>query len=360
MDKRTKTVARIGALVVAALAAGHLVQTMKAEKDAAAEVQPESIEQVSAGTDPATEVVSLPKPAEESDVAMPDAAGAEMAAEPEIAQPADPVALPTMTIGHAAAPEVAPQADAPVLAVLPDSPAGPALPPEVNVKPDVPVASATAGACTPTMNLTPEDQAMISVSIIAPCRGGERVVLGHGELTIAEKMSPEGTLNLELPALQVAGTVSALFSDAEVLSATITIPEAASTHRFAIKWIAADTFQLHAFENGADYGQPGEVSAFKPISPNGGYLVSLGDPSLDLPMMAEIYTYPATANVELSIEATVTDITCARELLGEVVESRNGTITKNNLSLSMPECDALGDILVLKNPGQDVTLAAVN
>ena len=50
----------------------------------------------------------------------------------------------------------------------------------------------------------------------------------------------------------------------------------------------------------------------------------------------------------------------AEVMLGEVLESKAGTVTSTELTLAMPECDALGDILVLKNPGQDVTLAAVN
>ena len=124
--------------------------------------------------------------------------------------------------------------------------------------------------------------------------------------------------------------------------------------------LADDTFQLHAFEKGAGYGQPGDVWSGAPVSPDGGYLVSLGDPGLDIPMLAEVYTFPTDIPADLTIEATVTETTCGRELLGEVLQAQAGKVTVNELTLAMPDCDALGDILVLKNPGRDTTLATVN
>ena len=44
-------------------------------------------------------------------------------------------------------------------------------------------------------------------------------------------------------------------------------------------------------------------------------------------MMAEVYTWPADATVavDMVIEAAVTELTCDRELLGEVVQAKAGT-----------------------------------
>jgi hypothetical protein len=79
-------------------------------------------------------------------------------------------------------------------------------------------------------------------------------------------------------------------------------------------------------------------------------------------MMAEVYTWPADAAVSVvpSVEAVVTDATCARELLGETIHAADGKVTIKDLTLAMPDCDALGDILVLNNLVPDVTLAAAN
>lgn len=91
-----------------------------------------------------------------------------------------------------------------------------------------------------------------------------------------------------------------------------------------------------------------------------GQLISLGDPLLDLPMLAQIYTWPAFTQAKPVVEAAVTPATCGRDLLGETLLLEDGTVTLTELTLSMPACDALGDILVLNNLVPDVTVATVN
>jgi hypothetical protein len=153
-----------------------------------------------------------------------------------------------------------------------------------------------------------------------------------------------------------------LFSDASVTRAAVPVPSAADLRRFAVQWMADDSFELHSYEDGADFGTPGHVWAQNPVSPQGGYLVNLGDPALDLPMMAQVYTWPADAahRAEVTIEAPVTARTCARELLGETILADKGAVTVTDLTLAMPDCDAQGDILVLNNLLPDTTLAAAN
>jgi hypothetical protein len=203
---------------------------------------------------------------------------------------------------------------------------------------------------------------MISVTLTAPCRAGERVVLRHAGLAVAEMLPADGKLVLDLPALNEKGEISVLFPDAEIARSAIAVPEALTVKRFGVQWMADDAFQLHVLEAGADYNQPGHVWADAPVSANGGYLMALGNPTLDLPMMAAVYTWPANAAIpaDIMIESVVTDMTCGRELLGETIALQGGTVTLTDLTLAMPECDALGDILVLKNPGLDVTLTASN
>ena len=77
-------------------------------------------------------------------------------------------------------------------------------------------------------------------------------------------------------------------------------------------------------------------------------------------MLAQVYTWPADVTVpsEVVIEAAVTDLTCGRELLGETVASVTGTVTITDLTLATPDCDAVGDILVLKNLAPALKIAA--
>ncbi|MDZ4135016.1 MAG: hypothetical protein U1D06_05395, partial [Paracoccaceae bacterium] len=136
--------------------------------------------------------------------------------------------------------------------------------------------------------------------------------------------------------------------------------------RFAVQWLAEDAFQVHAFEGTAAYDAPGHVSAQNPHRPlagiptQGGFLTLLGDGSVDLPMRAEIYTYPVDpgADVRVVVEAAVTAATCNRELLGEILSSLHGVLSVADLTVEMPACDAVGDVLVLNNLTSDLKIAA--
>jgi hypothetical protein len=338
MNKK-KSAIRAGAVLVVALAAGHLVQTMNAGKGIAAAEKPKAIEQVSAGP----EVAAAPAPTLPASAALtaPTPAPTPEPAAPALAAVTEPAAAPIPEPTLAAADPVAP---------LP-APAAPEMAPK---------AAEAPADCALDLTLKAGPKAMIAIALTAPCRAGERVVLRHGGLAFAETLDAAGKLVLDLPALNVTGEVSVLFPDAEILRDAVAVPDAAATRRFAVQWMADDVFQLHAFEKGATYGEPGDVHAGQPLSPNGGQLVLLGDPTLDLPMLAEVYTWPADPAIaaEIVIESAVTQATCGRELLGETVVAQAGAVTVTDLTLAMPGCDAVGDILVLKNPGQGVTLAA--
>ena len=223
-----------------------------------------------------------------------------------------------------------------------------------------------ADACPIMLDLLPQPNAMIGLSLVAPCHGDQRVVLRHAGLAITGKTSAAGALFATLPALDTAGTVSLLFTDGTTAQAALPVPDLAALRRFAVQWQADDAFQLHAFENGADYGQPGHVWADAPqrplpgMPPAGGFLTVLGDESVDLSLLAQVYTFPAAAGqpADVVVEAAVTATTCGRELLGETLLSTGGQATVTDLTIAMPDCTATGDILVLRNLLPALTVAA--
>ncbi|MDP3958917.1 MAG: hypothetical protein Q8Q26_02355 [Pseudorhodobacter sp.] len=223
-----------------------------------------------------------------------------------------------------------------------------------------------SAACPVQLDLAPQPLAMLGLSLLAPCRPDQRVVLRHGGLTITAKTSATGALFLSLPALEQAAVVAVRFNDGASAEAQIGVPELAGLRRFGVQWLADDAFQVHAFEGEADYGTAGDVRADNPqqpvagVVPQAGFLTVLGDRHVDLPMQAEIYTYPADPGiaVRLVVEAAVSAQTCGRELLGELLDSTGGRTTVTDLSLMMPECGAVGDILVLNNLTSDLKIAA--
>jgi hypothetical protein len=176
-----------------------------------------------------------------------------------------------------------------------------------------------------------------------------------------------GAVFASLPALEADARVSVLFAGGETVEARLSLPEAAEFRRFGVQWLGPQSFEVNAFENGADYGQPGHVSAANPhepaqtMLPLDGFLSILGDSGVDAPMLAEIYTFPGTPDpVPVLIEAAVTDATCGREMLGDVLTADRGTVRMSDLSITMPGCDATGDYLVLKNLVPDLKLASAN
>lgn len=311
-------------LVAVGLAAGHLVQNRAARQAEQARMD------------------STPPDAEKPEEIVQLSAG----------KPDTPILAPA----PAPLPPVPPQAMAPAPAEAPPPPS-----PE----------SKAETACVKTLELVQQPAAMIGLALDASCHPGERVVLRHGGLAVTAKTSSLGTLFVTIPAMNRTGEVSVLFSDGTTAEAAIPVPELAGVRRFAVQWMAEDAFQIHAFEGGADYGMPGHVSAADPHRPGpqkpglgdpakGGFLTLMGDDDVTLPMLAEVYTFPLDANaqVDLVVEAAVTEQTCGRELLGETLASVGGDVLVTDLNVAMPGCDAEGDILVLKNLVPDLKIAA--
>lgn len=353
-----RRLARGVAVIAIALGAGELVQSMsgKAPASRAAENQvdkkPKAIERVAA-------TVTGDKPAPM--VAL-DAPANPQAAPPKAKAPV----VASVTI-PAAAPEAAPKAVVEVAPIASKTPAA-TIPAAPAPKAETLAETEVADACPVSLDLSSADNALIAVTLIAPCHADERVVLKHAGLTVTAKTTLTGALFADMPALVKDAQVVVMFKDSTTVAASLVVPEMAALHRFAVQWQQDDAFQLHGFEDGSDFGGPGDVSAATPHQPiagapaKGGFLTLLGDATTDLPMLAQVYTYPKDSNIkpEIVVEAAVTEATCGRELLGQTLQTTAGTVKVSDVSLAMPDCDAVGDYLVLKNLVPDMTIAAAN
>lgn len=320
MDKKRKITLGAATLAVA-LGAGHLVQSGK-HRSAATEVaeataaEPTGITPLAASAQPDT---ITPAPT----VTAPAAAAR---------QPTAPVPVP-VSLTTDKTPSAAPK------------PAAPAD---------------QADACKATLDVVPGANGMLDLTLLSPCKPGSRVVLRHGGLAVTGKTSSGGALFTALPALDSAGEVLAMFPDGTIARGAAAV-DLSGMRRFAIQWIADDRFALNAYKGGAGYGTPGHIHAGAAGNPDSatGWLMPLGDATVDLPMLAEVYTWPArAADIAIDLEAQVTETTCERELLGETLESRSGKVEHSDITLAMPDCTALGDFLVLNNLTTGMTTAA--
>ena len=203
-----------------------------------------------------------------------------------------------------------------------------------------------------TLSLEATARAMLRVTLSAPCFPNERVVISHSGLTVAVATDKAGDLDLMLPALAAEATVNVRIGTEEVMSATHDITGLDALSRVAVQWEGAEGFHLSAFENGAAFGMPGHVSATQPrdrATSDGGFLTVLGDPAVDHPMLAEVYTAPVATRVDdIVVEAEVSAATCGRALDGAMLRMAPGaTVQSEPLSFAMPGCDAVGDFLML-------------
>jgi len=222
-----------------------------------------------------------------------------------------------------------------------------------------PKAPSKAQDCAMDLDLGAVADAMIRASVRAPCRAGERVVLRHAGLAVTGRIGEAGQLEVLLPALQDDARLEVAFGDGQVLEQALRIEGANLLRRFGVQWQGPEAFAVHGFENGADFGQPGHVSPARPDLAEGGKLTILGDPGVEAPLLAQIYTYPAgLVPVEVLVEASVTPLTCGQDLLGEVISAQGGLVDVTDLTLSMPDCAAGDGFLVLKNLAAEMKLAA--
>ena len=308
-----RRLARVLAVMAIAMAAGHLVQTL----------------------------------ADRKPVAMAQAATS-------ISQHV-PMAIVQLSAGNAPKPTyIAPAPVVPVLAASTE------LAPEP-VATLVPMAAPIAAkTCPLDLALDAQPAAMIGIVVLAPCHADERIVLRHAGLAVTAKLGADGTLAMAMPALLSDALVEVMFADGNTIDGQLDLPEAANLRRFGVQWQGSEAFVVHGLQNGADYSQPGDISPTNPGRPGDGLLTVLGDGTVEVPLLAQVYTFPSAPGVdgEVVIEALVTKGTCGHDLIAETIASGAGRVEITDLTLAMPDCSGVGDFLVLKNLGADMKIAA--
>lgn len=288
------------------------------------------------------------------------------------AGPKDAMAVTSveMTSADPAAPK-----DAPAPAKLPSTPQGTvqlaALGDTPSVITDalpVEVAPATL-ACDYTLTADPAPGAMVALSLGAPCARGQRFTLHHNGLMFTEVTDGDGHASMMVPALAKSAVFIVAFPGGDGAVASADVDGLDDYQRVAVQWQGNSGVQLHAFEFGAEMGSDGHVwsAARRDVAAaadgDRGFMTVLGDVTQPEALMAEIYSFPTrTAGrngaVALQVEAEVTPANCARDIEAQALQMQpGGALNVQELTLAIPECDAVGDFLVLKNLLNDITIA---
>jgi hypothetical protein len=209
--------------------------------------------------------------------------------------------------------------------------------------------------------------AMVALDIMAPCRPGLRVEIEHADLTISLLTDAMGLLTVDVPAFETPAIFTIRLGDGEEAVTIAGLPDLIDIGRVAISWQGDLGIELHAFEGGAAFGAQGHVwqeapgSAATTAIGSGGFLSSLGDPTLEGARLAQVYSYPRALGEmpRLSVDIPVRAETC-----GEPVSANSHHLTDSGqietlpITLVLPGCDAVGDYLVLQNLFDTLRLAA--
>ena len=261
--------------------------------------------------------------------------------------------------------------DRPVTASLPNSVVKSSV--ETVEEPDIalPTSPEDSGfACAVDMNAVPNAGAMMTVTLNAPCHGSERVTLHHNGLMFTDLMQPDGTLEVDVPALAEDALVIASFLDGAGAVAHATVTSVPFYERVVLQWRGDAGLQLHAREFDAQYFSDGHIWQGAASDPKqaatgeGGFLTRLGSADAPEALLAEVYTFPTGmtdtyGTVALTVEAEIIASNCEKVVEAQTLELRSGReLMSKELTIDVPGCDAVGDFLMLKNIVEDLTIAA--
>ncbi len=219
--------------------------------------------------------------------------------------------------------------------------------------------------CDIHIQARPTAMAQVLLSLRAPCNGNERATIHHNGLMFTEVTNLEGALDVTIPALSEKAVFVIELDGGAGAVAVADVPSLHEFDRVALQWTGDVGFQMHAREFGAAYGESGHVwSGQAATDESAGHMTRLGVADTFNPRLVEVYTFARSASersgiVALTIEAEVTEANCGRDIAAQSLELRSdASLRTQDLVLSMPECSAKGDFLVLNNLVDDLKIAS--
>ncbi|MEM9786829.1 MAG: hypothetical protein AAF801_10045 [Pseudomonadota bacterium] len=230
------------------------------------------------------------------------------------------------------------------------------------------LATPVAG-CTTALTAAPEEAAMVSLYLSAPCHADADFLLRHEALEFTARTDENGVASLVVPALTIDAVFTALFSNVEHARVSVEVPDVRLYDRAILQWDGQYNLQLHALEEGASIGDPGHVwsasvhNAEHAVAGEQGFVMRLGTSDSDMPRLAEVYTYPAghdrsESETLLQLSVAVNEDNCGREVDTKTIQTAmGGPISTRNISAGLPSCDAVGEVVVLQDQFTELAFA---
>ncbi|WP_301068027.1 translocase [Pseudooceanicola sp.] len=298
--------------------------------------------------------------------------------------PAEPMQTAALAMPEPAHPGVAKPLELSGIALTsslsdrPDAPrslAAPTRAPQVTAMVDripdaLPNAERLDSECPVTLKAENSIAALVNLKFSSKCDPYTRVTFTHEGLVFSELTDSTGSIEIAVPALVENARFTADLPVGDAAVALVTVESVVFYDRAVLQGIGQTGMTLHALEFGAGYDADGHVWVDTPRDPTiaargeGGFMMTLGDPTLPESTIAQVYTFPSgTARnggkVRLSVEAEVLAETCERDVSAQVFQISSGArINSQELTIAMPTCDAVGDYLLLNTPLNDLKIAS--
>jgi hypothetical protein len=233
----------------------------------------------------------------------------------------------------------------------------------------LPTVAAAEETCSLTATATPSDMATVLVTVVAPCLGQDRVVLHHEGMEFSEVLDRSGKLTVRVPVLNENVVILVRTQSGHGGIAVARVPSLALYDRFVLKWMGADELRLLSRRNEDDARNylwsasalpHGAAITQVPVAA----VIPLGNPAGSAAKMASVYTVlskQATRSngMGLVVEAEVTADTCGRDISARSLDLRRNTrLRVREFVLSMPDCSAVGERLVLGDLTGDPVIAS--
>ena len=224
-------------------------------------------------------------------------------------------------------------------------------------------------ACTIVLTATERSGAVIGLELSAPCKADQMVTIDHAGISFSVMTDAQGEAKVQFPAMEQNAEITAVFRDQSRASTEITIRNMDTVVRAGVSWQADIDLDLNAFEFGAASGSDGHINAITPRDmrtsriKGGGYLVQLGDPSLNSGALAEVYTLPVSRNAQrgtiaLSIVIEDAAAVCGQSITAKTVRTRDDLSAGiRNVRYTVPACGTITGQIQLPGAITDIRLA---
>lgn len=212
--------------------------------------------------------------------------------------------------------------------------------------------------------------AMVDLVLNAPCLPNERMTVHHNGMMFTAVTDADGGQNLRVPALSENAVYIVSFTNGEGAVTQIDVPTLNAFDRVVVQWRGKTGLGVHALEFGAEYFSDGHIhvetagDVAATTQGKSGFLMRYGADAGPEALMAEVYTFPSgttgkSGQISLSVEAEVTKSNCSTQVEAQTLQMHPQQALKSqDLELFMPDCDAVGDFLVLKNLLEDLKVAS--